>query len=80
MDGMVYYVLRRDRQWTIKLRDRHYGPYESQAAAIRDAIDAAHQLGKTNPNGAQVLVQVEGDRFHTQWTYGTDPYPPPPQA
>jgi len=25
-------------------------------------------------------VQVEDDRFDTQWTSGTDPYPPPPQA
>jgi hypothetical protein len=77
MDGTIYYVLLHEEQWTIKLRDKHYGPYRSQQAAIEDAIEAARQLGKTNPGGAQVLVQVEGDRFNIEWTYGQDAYPPP---
>lgn len=58
-----------------KLNDQHYGPYSSQADAIRNAVDAAHQTGKNGGN-AQVLVQGENHQFRTEWTYGNDPWPP----
>ncbi|HEU4357295.1 MAG TPA: DUF2188 domain-containing protein [Xanthobacteraceae bacterium] len=55
---------------------KHYGPYRTQADAIRAALDTAHKAGK-NGHGAQVLVQGQNNQFRTEWTYGNDPYPPP---
>jgi hypothetical protein len=60
----------------IKHNGKHYGPYTTQKAAIRAAVDAAHKTGKAG-QGAQVLVQNEQNRFRAEWTYGNDPYPPP---
>jgi hypothetical protein len=77
MARTVYYVVRHEGQWKIKLDDKHYGPYPTQAAAIKEAVDTAHKAGKINPDGAQVLIQsTTNHQFRTEWTYGHDPYPP----
>lgn len=60
-------------QWKIKLDGEHFGPYSTQKAAIRAAVDAAHQAR----GDAQVLIQGSDGLFRTEWTYGHDPYPPP---
>ena len=70
-----YFVVLHEGQWKIKLDGKHYGPYGTQSAAIKEAIDAAHKSG-TNGHDAQVLVQGENNQFRTEWTYGNDPYPP----
>jgi len=70
-----YFVVLHENQWKIKLGGQHYGPYSTQAAAIRAAVDAAHDTGK-NGQDAQVLVQGTDNQFRTEWTYGHDPYPP----
>lgn len=71
-----YFVVLHDGRWKIKLDGKHYGPYTTQRAAIKDAVDAAQKSGN-NGHDAQVLVQGENNQFRTEWTYGHDPYPPP---
>ena len=63
-------------KWKIALEGKDYGPYETQALAIRAAVDAAQKAGVSNPDGAQVLVQAINGQFRAEWTYGSDPYPP----
>lgn len=71
-----YFVVQHEGQWKIKLNGQHYGPYDTQAAAIRAAVDAAHTTGDKGGD-AQVLVQsTTNHQFRTEWTYGHDPYPP----
>ena len=75
MESDHYFVVLHKGEWKIKHNGRHCHTYETQADAIRSAIDAAH----TAPEGglSQVLVQGQNLRFRTEWTYGKDPYPPP---
>lgn len=76
MPRAQYYVVFHQRQWRINLEGQHYGPYYTQADAIRAAVDAAHESG-WNGHDAQVFVQGRDNRFRVEWTYGHDPYPPP---
>ena len=71
-----YVVVKHQGEWKIAYNDKHYGPYGTQKAAIRAAVDAAHKLGQKGKD-AQVLIQGEDNLFRTEWTYGNDPYPPP---
>lgn len=75
MARSVFYVVLNQNQWKIKFGEQHYGPYETQAKAIRQAVDWAHDHGKKG-HDAQVLVQGQNNQFRTEWTYGNDPYPP----
>lgn len=68
-----YFVVLHNGEWKISFNGQHYGPYGTQAAAIRTAVDAAHKA----QGDAQVLVQGQNNMFRTEWTYGHDPYPPP---
>jgi hypothetical protein len=68
-----YVVVNEQGQWKIAFAGKHYGPYNTQANAIRAAVDAAHRA----KGDAQVLVQGQNGQFRTEWTYGHDPYPPP---
>jgi hypothetical protein len=70
-----YFVVHHEGQWKISFDGKHYGPYNTQKAAIKVAVDAAHQSGKDG-HDAQVLVQGQNNQFRTEWTYGHDPYPP----
>ena len=70
-----YFVVLHQGQWKIKLGDDHHGPYGTQAAAIKAAVDAAHKEGNKGRD-AQVLVQGKDNQFRAEWTYGHDPYPP----
>jgi hypothetical protein len=70
-----YFVVKHDGEWKISFNGTHYGPYKTQAAAIKDAVEAAHKEG-SDGHDAQVLVQGENNRFRAEWTYGSDPYPP----
>jgi hypothetical protein len=76
MPRLQYFVVLHQDEWKIKFDGKHYGPYDTQRAAIRAAVDAAHDSGK-NGHDAQALVQGRDNKFRTEWTYGNDPYPPP---
>lgn len=71
-----YFVVLHEGQWKINHLGKHYGPYTTQKAAIRAAVDAAHASGGRG-HDAQVLIQGTNNLFRTEWTYGNDPYPPP---
>jgi hypothetical protein len=71
-----YFVVLHQNEWKISYAGKHYGPYGSQKAAIRAAVNAAHGAGKKG-HDAQVLVQGANNQFRAEWTYGNDPYPPP---
>ncbi|MEQ1865984.1 MAG: DUF2188 domain-containing protein [Micropepsaceae bacterium] len=71
-----YFVVLHNAEWKINFDGKHYGPYLIQEFAIRAAVDAAHQSGRSG-HDAQVLVQGRNNQFRTEWTYGHDPYPPP---
>ena len=71
-----YFVVLHQGQWKVSFNQQHYGPYRTQAEAMRAAVDAAHKSGLQG-HDAQVLVQGQDHRFRTEWTYGHDPYPPP---
>jgi hypothetical protein len=75
MDRTVYYVVLHQGEWKITLDGRHYGPYKTQADAIRVAVDTANENGKKGIP-SQVKVQGRDNLFRTEWTYGNDPYPP----
>jgi hypothetical protein len=65
-----YFVVLHEKQWRIKLDEQRYGPYSTQAAAIRTAVDAAHSAGRKGFD-AQVLVQsTTNHQFRTEWTHG----------
>jgi hypothetical protein len=70
-----YFVVLHEGQWKISYEGKHYGPYDTQKAAIRAAVDAAHKAGGKG-HDAQVLIQGKDNLFRTEWTYGHDPYPP----
>lgn len=70
-----YFVVNHQGQWKISFEGKHYGPYDTQKAAIKVAVDSAHTSGK-NGHDAQVLIQGTDSKFRTEWTYGNDPYPP----
>lgn len=76
MARAIYYVVLHQGQWKIKHNDKHFGPYATQKAAIRTAVDTAKKAGDQG-HDAQVLVQGQNNQFRTEWTYGHDPYPPP---
>jgi len=71
-----YYVVIHEGAWRIKFNGRHYGPYGSQAEAIRIAAQAACD-GFSDGDDVQVMTQDENHRFGVAWTYGKDPCPPP---
>lgn len=76
MARLQYIVVHSNNQWFISYDNKHYGPYATQKAAIKEAVDTAHKAGN-NGHDAQVLVQGTNNQFRTEWTYGHDPYPPP---
>ena len=75
MARVQYFVVKHESEWKVKLDGVHYGPFVTQAMAIRSAVDAANDSGRKGVD-AQVLVQGENHQFRTEWTYGHDPYPP----
>ena len=74
MARIHYYVLSNGGRWKVRHNEKDYD-YDTQAAAMRAAVDAAHTSGKTG-HDAQVLVQGRDGQWQTEWTYGNDPYPP----
>ena len=56
--------------WQINSADKVLGHYTTRAKAVRAAVDTAHAVGETNPDGAQVLVQSRVGQFSIEWTTG----------
>lgn len=69
-----YYVLSAGGRWKIRFDGQDYH-YDTQAQAMKTAVDAAHQVGEMGRD-AQVLVQGRDGQWRAEWTYGHDPYPP----
>ena len=69
-----FFVVRDDRRWKVRHNDHLCGPYISFGGALRAAMDKAVRAGRRG-GGAQVFVQVKGDEFRLEWTYGLDPIP-----
>jgi hypothetical protein len=71
-----YLVVRHEGRWCVSRHGKLFGPYDTQAAAIRSAIDAA-QASSLNDRHSQVLTRDANGTVRVEWTYGADPYPPP---
>jgi hypothetical protein len=59
-------------EWKVQSEGSTLSTHGSRAAAIRNAVDEAHN----HKGDAQVLVQRLDGQWRTEWTYGHDPYPP----
>src|SRR5262245_28543574 len=71
MPRLRYFVVNNKGRWMIGFQQQHYGPYLTQRQAIDDALSAVRRA-KRQGLDAQVLVQNEGSKFRTEWTYGHD--------
>lgn len=69
-----YFVEQVDGDWLVRRDGRRYGPYADRAAALREAIRAAHVCGR-NDRPAEVLARGEDGAFGTEWTSGLDDAP-----
>ncbi len=64
---MAHYTVIRDGDvWQINLTGKNYGPYATQSAAIRDAIDTAEKAVTTGYQ-VRVMVQEENGSFREEW-------------
>ena len=61
----VYTVVLLEKQWKVRSAGKHSGPYVTQTEAIAAAVQAAHKVGLSNPDGAQVRVQDTNNQFRT---------------
>ena len=71
MAAEQYLILLDSGEWKINFNGRHYGPYESQEAALEAAIDAAYAMGEIGID-AQVAVRDLDLQVRTAWTYSED--------
>jgi hypothetical protein len=70
----VIYVVSAGTQWKVKCE--HCGEEVTQTQLL--AIQRAKQHVAGFPAGtlSQILVQADGGKWRTEWTYGQDPFPP----
>jgi hypothetical protein len=61
--------------WRVRVDGRLEGSFETQAEALRAAIDAANDAGERGLK-AQVFTQGRDDQFKVVWRYGGNPFPP----
>jgi len=71
----VIYVLSHGSQWKTKC---DHCNEETITNTQADAIKRAKNHVASLPAGtlAQILVQRDDGKFRTEWTYGSDPFPP----
>lgn len=74
LPAVSYTVLKDATGWQINLDGKNYGPYKTQSAALRDAIDTAHKAGEQGRPAR--VVMYDGTSFHVEWVHGKDAYPP----
>jgi hypothetical protein len=66
MRTAFYAVIKDAAGWQINLTGKNYGPYATESAAIRDAIDTAEKASKSGFD-ARVMVQGEDGKFRQEW-------------
>jgi hypothetical protein len=74
MSRADYFILQDGPQWKVRFNGEDC-TFQTQADAMRAAIDAAHAAGRAGVD-AQVLVQGYSGCWWTEWTYRRDIYPP----
>jgi hypothetical protein len=70
MDRDQYFVVLHKGEWKIKHNGRHPHPYETQADAIKSAIDATHCAPRRR--SVSRSSSSPGSSVSTEWTYGKD--------
>ena len=71
MAAEQYLIVLDNGEWKITFNGKHYGPYESQEAALEAAIDAAYAMGEIGID-AQVAIQDLDLNVRTAWSYEQD--------
>lgn len=71
-----YDVVHPGGQWKIKFNGEYFGPYPTQKAAVKVAVDAAHASGGAGHDAQVYVHRGDTNEFRLEWTYGHDPYPP----
>jgi hypothetical protein len=74
MSRADYFILQDGPQWKVRLNGEDCS-FQTQADAMRAAIDAAHAAGRAGVD-AQVLVQGYSGFWRPECTYGRDLYSP----
>jgi hypothetical protein len=69
MAAEQYFIIFHNNEWKISFKEKHYGPYATQAEAIEAAVDAAYAMGEIGID-AQVLVEEANHQLRTEWAYG----------
>jgi hypothetical protein len=73
MAHQKYYVVFHEGEWKISHDQKRYGPYPTQKAAYRKAVDTAKTWGDAG-HQAQVFIQrKDNNEWRAEWTYGKDP-------
>lgn len=70
----VIYVLSHGNQWKVQCDHCNFEVTNTQAEAI--SIAKRHVAGLPAGTLSQILIQGDGGRYRTEWTYGNDPFPP----
>lgn len=70
----VIYVLSHGSQWKVQCDHCNSEITSTQAEAIK--IAKQHVAGLPAGTLSQILIQGDGGRYRTEWTYGNDPFPP----
>jgi hypothetical protein len=70
----VIFVLSHGNQWKVQCDHCKSAITNTQSEAIKIAKKHVAEL----PAGtlSQILIQGDGGRYRTEWTYGNDPFPP----
>ena len=69
MAAEQYFIVQDNNEWKISFKGKHYGPYDTQQAAIEAATDAAYAMGEIGID-AEVLVQDTDEKLRTAWSHG----------
>ena len=70
----VIYVLSHGTQWKVQCDHCNSEVTNTQNEAIK--LAKQHVAGLPAGTLSQILIQGDGGRFRTEWTYGNDPFPP----
>ena len=73
MAAEQYFIVLDNNEWKISFKDKHYGPYDTQQAAVEAAINAAFAMDEIGIE-AQVLVQDADKKLRTAWSSGQNFY------
>lgn len=68
------YVLSHEDKWKVQCEHCNSQIVNTQTEAI--GIARSHVGTKPAGTLSQILVQRDGGQWRTEWTYGSDPYPP----